>query len=75
MDISLARQILQEKVTQIAAELEATQLALSVLNDTYAAEFISLTTARAEADALAEKLSKKENPPVVDPGNQAVVAK
>lgn len=57
MDITQAKAILSQVITSRSDEVVALQLAASILDGTYKAEFDSLTNAKAEADQLAGELN------------------
>jgi len=57
MELTLAIAILTKQQTDLAAELGAIQLALSVLEGTYAPELETLSNANEQAAELAQRLS------------------
>ena len=57
MDITLAKQLLTTAITANSNDAIALNLALSILENTYSADFTALETAKAEADKATSYLS------------------
>lgn len=60
MDIAVAQQILTTTIKSKSDELSAISLALSILNDTFKAEFDNLLLAQTEANTLAQQLQAEK---------------
>lgn len=60
MDITTAQALLQSTINTKTDELAVLQLALSILNSTYQAEFTTRDTAVAEANDFSQKLNEEK---------------